>query len=122
MISRDQSEVDNMSVVVTVLEARVAAEREDDLRAAYAQAGRGVFPTGLLRSVLLRDSAEPSLWRIETTWRSRDDLEAMRQKIVGKPQGVLIFEAAGAEPTLGVFDVVYELAPPAGADDEPLRS
>lgn len=99
-----------MAFVVTVLEARVAPERAADLQAAYAESARGPFPPGLVRSTLLRHGSDPALWRIETTWRSHEALAAMRQ--AGKPRGVQIFEAAGAAPSLSVFDVIAELAPP----------
>lgn len=102
-----------MSDVVTVLEARVAPERADDLRAAFAEGARGPFPPGLRRSTLLRHTTDPALWRIETVWESPAALAAMRQ--AGKPRGVQIFEAAGAQPTLSVFDAVADLGPGRGA-------
>jgi len=97
----------------TVLEAVVSPERTADLVAAYADAGRGPFPPGLVRSVLLRDSNDPARWRIETVWESLDALTAMRA--AGTPRGILIFRAAGAEPTVSAFGVVAELEPPSGA-------
>ncbi len=100
-------------MVVTVLEAHVAPDRVTDLRAAYAEAAAGPFPPGLLRSTLLRDSSDPTRWRIATVWKSHDALAAMRS--TGKPRGVQIFEAAGAAPSLSVFDAIAELAPPKGA-------
>ena len=39
---------------------------------------------------------------------SRAALDAMRQ--TGTPAGVLMFRAAGAEPTLTVFDVVASIS------------
>jgi hypothetical protein len=96
-------------MVVTVLDAEVPAERVPALTAAYEEAARGAIPPGLVRSVLLRDSADATHWRIETTWGSRDALMAMRS--AGTPRGVQIFRAAGAEPTLTIFEVVAELPP-----------
>jgi hypothetical protein len=58
------------------------------------------------------DAADSTRWRIETLWTSREVLTAMRQ--VGTPAGVLMFRAAGAEPTLSVYDVTFTIeAPPA---------
>jgi heme-degrading monooxygenase HmoA len=102
-----------MTLVMTVLEARVAPERAADLQTAYAEAGRGPFPPGLVRSVLLRHASDPTHWRIETTWQSHDALTAMRG--AGKPRGVQIFEAAGTIPSLSVFEAIADLAPPKGA-------
>lgn len=94
-------------VIITALEAQVAPEREADLIAAYDEASRETLPLGFVRSVLLHDSANVAQWRIETTWTSREALMAMRGK--GTPRGLLIFRAAGAEPTLTILEVVAEL-------------
>jgi hypothetical protein len=99
-----------MSRVVTVLEARVAPERVADLRAAYAAAAAGPFPPGLAGSSLLQRSDDPAVWRIETVWQSPEALAAMRG--AGKPRGVMIFEAAGATPSLTIFEEVAKLSPP----------
>ena len=99
-----------MTRVVTVLEARVAEDRVADLQAAYAEAARGPFPPGLVRSSLLRHSSDLTLWSIQTVWHSHEALAAMRA--AGKPRGVQIFEAAGASPSLSVFDAIAELGPP----------
>jgi hypothetical protein len=97
-------------MVLTVLEATVALERADDLRAAYRDAGE--LPPGLVRSDLLRGASDPTRWRIQTLWVSRAALDAMRQ--VGTPAGVLMFRSAGAEPTLTVFEVEASIAAPTG--------
>lgn len=99
-----------MNQVITVLEARVAADRAAELQSAYAAAAAGPFPPGFVRSTLLRLADDPGIWRIETTWQSHEALAAMRG--AGKPRGVQIFEAAGAVPTLRVFDEVARLEPP----------
>jgi quinol monooxygenase YgiN len=102
-----------MTLVVTVLEARVAPQRVADLQAAYGEAAKGPFPPGLVRSTLLCDANDPTHWRIETVWQSHAALAAMRH--AGKPRGVQIFEAADAQPSLTIFDVMADLAPPHGA-------
>jgi hypothetical protein len=95
-----------MPKVLTVLEAQVAPNSEPALQAAYRDAAGGPFPPGFVRSTLLR--AANGTWRIETLWESRAALEAMRG--AGTPRGLLIFRAAGAEPSLTVFDVLDTLA------------
>ena len=102
-----------MNPVVTVLEARVPSERAADLQSAYAEAAQGPFPPGLVRSALLRDARDQTLWRIETTWQSHDALAAMRQ--AGRPRGLQIFEAAGAQPSVSIFDTVVHFVTPTGA-------
>lgn len=103
-----------MGLVVTVLEASVHPERAADLQAAYAETAHGPFPPGLVRSSLLQERSDQTRWRIETVWQSQEALAAMRQA-PGKPRGVQIFEAAGAEPSLKIFDAIAELAPPQDA-------
>jgi uncharacterized protein (TIGR02246 family) len=94
-------------MIQTVLEASVAEERAPALQAAYAAAGAGRLPPGLVWTQLVRDAREPQRWRIQTWWASREALEAMRS--AGTPAGVLMFRAAGAEPTLSVFEVAASL-------------
>lgn len=98
-----------MPMVLTVLEARIAPEREADLLAAYRAAADGPFPRGLVRSTLLRETADPSLWRIATLWDSPEALDAMRG--TGTPRGIQIFRAAGADPTTSFMEVVDALSP-----------
>ena|SRR5689334_682483 len=98
-------------MVLTILGATVAPERAADLQAAFRGAAAHV-PPGLIRSLLVCSAADATRWRIETLWASREALAAMRQ--AGTPAGVLMFRAAGAEPTLSVYDVVATIdAPPA---------
>lgn len=99
----------SMGKVLTVLEGKVVPEREAALKAAYRAAAEGPFPPGLLRSSLLRATADPGAWRITTLWDSAEALHAMRA--MGTPRGLLIFRAAGAEPTLSILEVVDELEP-----------
>jgi quinol monooxygenase YgiN len=96
-------------MIVTVLEARLDDGAEASLQTAYATAiASGQRPPGLVRSELIRDAFDPSRWRIQTWWESRQALEAMRSQ--GTPAGVLVFRSAGVEPSLSVFEVVSELA------------
>ena len=94
-------------MIQTVLEASVADERVAALQAAYAAAGAGHLPSGMVWTQLVRDVREPQRWRMETWWASREALEAMRS--AGTPAGVLMFRAAGAEPMLSVFEVAAAL-------------
>lgn len=91
-------------MILTVLEAQVPDGGAAALREAYAAAGAAALPPGLVRTELLRDVREAARWRIQTWWTSREALDAMRG--AGTPAGVLMFRAAGAEPTLSVFEVV----------------
>ena len=96
-------------MVLTILEATVAPDRAADLQAAFRAAADEV-PAGLVRSHLVASIADPTHWRIETLWTSRDALAAMRQ--AGTPAGVLMFRAAGAEPALSIYDVAATIEAP----------
>ena len=100
-------------MILTILEANLEPGRESDLEAAYAAAvSSGDRPPGLVRSELVRDTQDPTRWRIQTWWHSREALVAMRSS--GTPAGILMFRAAGAEPKTSIFEVVDDLPPLAG--------
>ena len=91
-------------MVITVLEAQVAAEKTSALEMTYKQAIEHL-DVGIVQTFLARSSQESSLWQIVTHWESRAALEAMRQ--TGEtPRGVLIFRAVDATPRLSIFEVV----------------
>ena len=94
-------------MILTVLEATVAPERASELRAAFQSAAAAGLPPGFVRSLLISSANDATHWRIETLWASREVLAAMRQ--AGTPAGVLMFRAAGAEPTLSVYDVAASI-------------
>ncbi len=89
-------------MVVTMLRARVAPDREASLLEAYGD-GTGELPPFIVESFLLQAAGQEE-WSIVTVWRSREDLEHYRAS-VDTPEGVRIFRAAGAEPGLTIFEV-----------------
>ncbi|MBB6174888.1 hypothetical protein HNR23_004948 [Nocardiopsis mwathae] len=91
-------------MVITVLEALVAADRVGDLERAYRE-GTARLPPGIAETFLVRDTSDTSVFRIMTVWAGRETLDEMRASGV-TPKGVRIFEAAGASPALSVHDVV----------------
>jgi hypothetical protein len=91
-------------MVMSVLEARVPVERLSDVEGVF-RAGMSPLPPEIMESYLVRDVKDPSLFRLNTVWRSMEALQAMRQSGV-KPKGVQMFEAVGAKPSLLVFEVV----------------
>jgi hypothetical protein len=92
-------------MIITALEAIVPAERAAALEAAYEELGRRALPDGLVRSHLVRSVNSPDLWRLETTWRDRQALEAMRGQGT-PPAGLILFRSVGVEPSVGIFEVV----------------
>ncbi len=90
------------SRIVTVVDATVASEREADLLDGYRRMMDAPKPDGLLRSELLR--GQGGRWRIQTTWRDRDALIAVRMS--GRPPAALeLLDGVGAEHSHDVFSV-----------------
>lgn len=93
--------------VITILEARVSPENWDALEKAF-KAGTELLPPQLVQSFLTHNAKDPTLWRIISVWRSREALEEMR-RTEETPAGILMFRAAGAEPSLSLFDVIVQV-------------
>ena len=91
-------------MVMTVLEARVPAERAADVDRVFRE-GMSPLPPEIVESYLARDTKDPSLFRLNTVWRSMEALQAMRESGI-KPKGIQMFEAVGATPSLAVFEEI----------------
>lgn len=88
--------------VLTEVSAHVRADREADLRAGFAALLRAPLPEGLLRTELLCGPDDE--WRIQTLWRDREALDAMRA--AGEPPAApQLFRKVGAEPVLTILEV-----------------
>jgi hypothetical protein len=74
-------------VVITVLEASVAADRASDLERVYRERTAQV-PSDIIETFLVRDTGDARVFRIITVWVSREALERMRSSGV-KPTGVV---------------------------------
>lgn len=96
------------AMVMTVLEARVERDKWNALRQAYAAAG-SELPPQIVETFLVQSTSDPMLWRAVSIWRSQEALEEYRRS-TETPGGVLIFRAAGAKPTLSIFEVTASLA------------
>ncbi|MFO7545217.1 MAG: antibiotic biosynthesis monooxygenase [Trueperaceae bacterium] len=100
-------------MVVTILEARVAPDRVEELHRRFKvdtlPLAPGIHETYLLHDDATDDATDGSLVRIVTVWSSRQALEAMRDAARAsgaKPKGVEVLEAVGALPQLSVLDVL----------------
>lgn len=90
-------------MVITILEAHVEAERWSDFQNGFKER-TNQLPPQMLQTFLLQDTADKTLWRIVSVWKSREALEEMRNS--GEtPTGVIMFRSAGAEPKLSIFNV-----------------
>jgi heme-degrading monooxygenase HmoA len=90
-------------VVITIVTAKVAADKEAILKEAYEQAGGDQLPPFIRETFLLHEDGT-DLWRIATVWNSREELEDYRRG-VDTPPAIATFRAAGAEPTLTINEV-----------------
>jgi hypothetical protein len=91
-------------MVITILEANVAADMVPALLAAY-QNGLSHLPLQMVQTFLLNSTADTSSWKILSVWKSREALEEMRHSRE-TPEGILMFRAAGVEePKLAIFEV-----------------
>jgi len=90
------------SPIVTVVDATVPAAREAELLEGYRQMSESPKPEGLLRSELLR--GQEGAWRIQTTWRDRESLMALRQSGV-RPAALDLLDGLGAEHSHAVFTI-----------------
>jgi quinol monooxygenase YgiN len=93
-------------MIITVLAARIMPEYWQKFRDSY-EAGTKHLPAMILETFLVQDHNEQELWRIITVWKSYDALQTYRQS-VSVPDGVLWFRAANAEPSLALWDVIYQ--------------
>jgi heme-degrading monooxygenase HmoA len=91
-------------MVMTSLEAHVDPNKQELLKQAFKQQLASQLP-GAIEAVLTQSSKDPTLWRLNGFWKSHEDFENYRRS-VEVPAGFLIFRAAGAEPTIAMFEVV----------------
>src|SRR4051812_20051933 len=94
--------------LITSVDARVRADREQELLDGFGELIEGDQPDGLLRSELLRGPdctcRVRTTWRVQTTWRDIDALRALRRS--GKPPAVLgLLDRLAAQHSHSVFTV-----------------
>lgn len=92
-------------MLLTQLEGRVAPDRWDTLKQAFDTVAQQQLPTAIYQSYLVQDASDAEIWRIVTVWHSREALQVYRDS-VETPDGVLMFRAAGTEPTLLISAVI----------------
>lgn len=102
--------------VLTEVSATVEPQDEQALVEGFRALTAGPVPEGLLRTELL--SGPEGDWRIQTLWRDRAALDAMRAA-PEPPAAPHLFRSVGAEPSLTVLAV---RAARGERDEEPGRS
>ena len=87
--------------VLTEVRATVDPSRQEDLVAGFESLLAEGLPEGLLRTELLHVDDE---WRIQSLWRDRDALGAMRAS-TAEPAAPKLFRSVGADPELTILEV-----------------
>lgn len=91
--------------VLTVVSAKVEPSRHEELVAGFQDLLAQPKPDGLLRTELLHDGS--GQWQVQTLWRDRDALDAMRRS-AEPPAAPTLLRAVGGEPTLTVLEVAAQ--------------
>jgi len=99
---------DEANQVMTAVTAIVAPEKESELTDGFRDLTAGPNPDGLVRSELLR--GQKGVWRIQSVWRDREALEAMRSS-ADRPSALALFDKVGAEHSHEVFFVEHAYHP-----------
>ncbi len=92
------------SPILTEVSATVDRNREAELVAGFREMTAGATPVGLVRTELLR--GPDGEWRIQTLWRDRDSLDAMRAG-PEPPAAPRLFGQVGAQSSLHVYEVEH---------------
>ncbi len=96
----------DMGSMLVIWEGRVPPDRQSDLLEAYERSSQET-PSAITHHALAQDLGDPEIWRIVSFWKSAEKLEEYR-RAAGTPAGVLMFRAAGTEPTRAVSQVRAE--------------
>jgi hypothetical protein len=91
-------------MMMTTLEAHVDPVKRELLLKAFKEQLSGKL-AGASEAVLTQSLTDPTLWRLNGYWSSREVFETYRRS-VPVPAGFLVFRAAGAEPTLTMSEVI----------------
>lgn len=90
-----------VTLVMTEVRALVEPAQATELVAGFEALLAEPRPEGLLRTELLHAGDE---WRIQTLWRDRESLTAMRSS-TEEPAAPRLFRAVGARPELTILEV-----------------
>ena len=90
---------------MTIVEGRVANSKAKEFEKSYALLKNEPLPPGLKISYLTRSSKDPEIYRVHTTWESREALEEMR-RTNEMPAAVAIFKKVGVTPNVEIYDIV----------------
>ena len=96
-----------MALVITILDAEVAADKWREVKAMYEMGGQHK-PPQLAQGFLVQNPDNPTHWRTICFWHSPEALEEYRRS-EDIPGGLRMFRSVGAEPTETIFEVAGEM-------------
>jgi quinol monooxygenase YgiN len=88
--------------IQTVVEAHVAPEHWAKLTGFYRDTGQ--LPPSMISTSLVQNSADPTLWRAVSVWKSQAALEEYRRS-VDVPGAIAMFRSAGGQPVVSLWKV-----------------
>ena len=97
--------------ILTTVTATVDAAREPELTDGFRELTGRPMPDGIVRTELLR--GQDGRWQIQTLWRDRTALEAVRDN-PEPPAALELFRRVGADHSHAVFLVEQAHQPGAG--------
>jgi hypothetical protein len=92
---------------MTVIEAKVPADKVAEVPKAFAPDKFGELPAGVISSWLQQDPKDPTVWRYQSLWKNKEMLETYR-KSTKSPKGPAAMTALGAKFEVKMFDVVMQ--------------
>jgi quinol monooxygenase YgiN len=90
--------------ILTTVTATVDPQRETELTTGFREITARALPDGLIRTELLR--GRNGTWRIQSLWRDRAALEAVRNS-AEPPAALELFSKVGADHSHEVFTVEH---------------
>ena len=94
--------------VISVVEGKVPSTKTKSLKTSFLSLRQRPKPPGWLRSTLLKNNKEPTIYRIETVW---EDMESFENMVCNTPRPTPseLFENVGATTTVEIFELIETL-------------
>jgi heme-degrading monooxygenase HmoA len=90
--------------IISVVEGKISKSKMTSFETSFLSLRQRPKPPGWLRSSLLKDSKNPTNYRIETVW---EDMESFENMICNTPRPVAteLFENVGAKASVKIFEL-----------------
>jgi quinol monooxygenase YgiN len=92
------------AMIVTILEGHVPSNRWNDFENSYREIIKHL-PVQLKETFLIQDEHDPTLWRVISVWKSREDYDVIKFDPLYHSCSEL-YRSVGVESTRRTFNVV----------------